>query len=512
MSGSPRPVSASQNGRRQSVLRNIVASYLTISVQLALGLVVTPLLLKGLGDERFGLLSVVIALAGYVGSLELGLGTATVRRVASEAAGDGRDLSNVVRTALVLYLVVGALGSAILLSVAVLLPRLLPDATGDASSARLALLAIGAGQVVALLLNTYPALLLGSGRGSILSYLGLGSSMVTGVVQVVAALTTHSLAAVAASGAVVAAANAVAVRALARRRVQGEVYEGRFCRSTALSLMGSGWRNAAIGLAATLAYGLDVTIAGSQVGLTAAAAYGVANRAAGSLVAVSSRLGEVLVPTFAHHGALDDKRTLLTLYQESVVAAWILCLPVGIAALGTAPELFRMWLGDPPAHAEDIFRVMIVSLLIAVPGSTAFLFLSGLDRLKAVVPTALASALVNLGLSLVLVQRVGLIGPALATLITALIYDCVVMPWFVARACDVRPSVMAAPWMFLLVPTAASCAVAVSSTGLGDSEAATLGRVTLTGSAFLITVLVTMGSQRRARYRGLVLRRQATPS
>src|SRR5579883_2040280 len=68
---------------------------------LVLGLFAVPYLIRYLGVERFGILSIAWAMLGYVGQFDLGLGRATTKYVAEcLGRGDGASLSGIFWTSL----------------------------------------------------------------------------------------------------------------------------------------------------------------------------------------------------------------------------------------------------------------------------------------------------------------------------------------------------------------------------------------------------------------------------
>lgn len=501
--------SASVNGQRRAMLRNVVASYSAFGVQFLIGIAFTPIILRGLGQRQFGLYTVLFSLAGYAGILELGLGTAILRQIARDATDSNASLVDVLRTSRFLYAVV-SIGAAVIVGVVtLLLPRIVNDPPPGAT---LVLLAIGASQILGLLLSTYTAVLIGLGRSDAMSYLGLLFTLLTAGLQITAVLATHSYIWVAGVSIGLMVAHAFLTRAVAKRLVQLPNEEGKVSRPLARSLLLSGWRNAAVGIAATLAYGLDVVIVSSALGLAAAAAYGIATRASGSLLSFTSRASETLVPTYAHHAALGERERLQRLYQESVNAAWIFALPLGIFVIAAAPDLLHFWLGSVPPGTAGVLRVLVITALVAVPGSNAFKFLSGTNDLSRVVFISLGTAVVNLGLGLVLVRTVGVTGPALATLVTSLIYDCVLMPRLVARACGIPGTALLREWTWLVPPSMVATSVAVSTGIWGGNFFVVVGRGLLIGSGFVAVATVSMGVERRARYGGLLrTRRGPTP-
>ena len=96
--------------------RSTLLSLLGQAVPLPVALVAIPLLIKGVGTDRFGVLTLAWALIGYLGLLDLGIGRALTKLVA-EKLGEGqeRQVPVLVWTSLLLMLVLGLVGMGALL-------------------------------------------------------------------------------------------------------------------------------------------------------------------------------------------------------------------------------------------------------------------------------------------------------------------------------------------------------------------------------------------------------------
>lgn len=490
----------SYNANTRVTLLNAAANYSSFIVQAALGIIITPLLLRGLGREQFGLWSVLLTVAGYVGALELGIGVATIRRVAALAANEDREeLRATLSTSLRLYVVVAALGAGLLVVFSLALPRFIE---GAGLQARLAVLVLGLSQLFTLICNIYPALLFGTGRFSALGAMGLGFFVVGTSAQAVIALTTHDVFAVACANAVVGVIQAIVTRHVAKRMVRlppGRVGQ-RFDRKVARGLISSGYKNALIGVAATASYSSDVLIVGALLSLEAAAAYGVATRAAGIVFSLASRGADVLVPTYAHHAEQADMQRLFFIYRQSVIASWLLAIPCGIVVITAAPGLLTIWLGDVPDGSVTVLQVLVATVVIAVPGSNAFKFFSGINRLSLVTVAALLAAVCNVALSVTLTKAVGLAGPALGTLITAVIYDVVVMPSYLCRICGVRWMSLVRGLAFFIPPLLMTASVGAVMSLADQGAVWTAARAVVLPAVFLVAAVISMGGQQRGQY------------
>ena len=107
--------------------RNTLLNFFGQAVPLVIGVITIPFIVRGLGTERFGLLSLSWVILGYFSIFDLGLGRATTKFVA-EALGKGESaqLPRLVWTAVTAQTILGFLGVLILLVITpVLVERVL---------------------------------------------------------------------------------------------------------------------------------------------------------------------------------------------------------------------------------------------------------------------------------------------------------------------------------------------------------------------------------------------------
>jgi O-antigen/teichoic acid export membrane protein len=97
------------------LVRNTGLSFIALVLPLPIAILTVPFLIRGLGTERFGLLSLAWSLIGYFNLFDLGLGRATTKFV-SEALGKDQleRIPHIIWTSLALQLAIGVFGAAVL--------------------------------------------------------------------------------------------------------------------------------------------------------------------------------------------------------------------------------------------------------------------------------------------------------------------------------------------------------------------------------------------------------------
>lgn len=105
-----------------SVVRNTLWNVLGTGLPIALALITIPILIHGLGTERFGVLAIAWVVLNYFGLFDLGLGRTTIRFLA-EALERGRfeEGRSLFWTALILNGLLGIVGASVLLMLAPLM-------------------------------------------------------------------------------------------------------------------------------------------------------------------------------------------------------------------------------------------------------------------------------------------------------------------------------------------------------------------------------------------------------
>lgn len=101
---------------RPSLIRNVLWNFGGQAIPIFAALACIPLLISGLGHERFGVLAIVWAIVGYLGFLDLGLGRALTKAVA-QGQGDSRAFQALASSGLLTTLLLGLCGGAFLMMI-----------------------------------------------------------------------------------------------------------------------------------------------------------------------------------------------------------------------------------------------------------------------------------------------------------------------------------------------------------------------------------------------------------
>ena len=121
------------SGLHRRLTLNSLSNLLRYGVLIVLSFILTPFVVRTLGDSLYGFWIILLSFVGYAGILELGVQTAVVKLVGQHrGAADAEKLSRLLGSAFVFFTVVGLLSALFL---AFVLPFLLPHLARHAPAA-----------------------------------------------------------------------------------------------------------------------------------------------------------------------------------------------------------------------------------------------------------------------------------------------------------------------------------------------------------------------------------------
>ncbi|HTR96259.1 MAG TPA: lipopolysaccharide biosynthesis protein [Candidatus Acidoferrales bacterium] len=400
---------------------------------LLLWLVLTPPLYRSLGVEGFAVWSLFFALTGYLGSLDLGLASATLRHVsASHARGDDRAAGGFATVSVLGYALLGLAWLAIL--------PLFREPALDFLHVPLAVrpgaeFAFTMGAVVFAMIgvtNTIVSVLQGYGRFDLANLTTMTVTFVQGGGIGVALWRGGGLEGVVGSTAIGwTTATFVGLVAL---RAGVPAFGWASPRVAGAQLAESVRFGAPLQLANMLAVAhqqLDKLLLARWVALAAVAPYELGLRIATSAATFPTLLLLALVPaSTALHTAGESER-LRELYRRAnrYVLAVAAIVTSGVVAGGG--RVLAAWLGHPDAPASLALRGLMLASFSALSAGMASATARGMGRTDLEAEYSGVALVVHIVLGLVLVRRWGLMG-ALVALVAG---NVIGGTWFIARVC-----------------------------------------------------------------------------
>lgn len=365
-----------------SLSRNALINLVGQGLPMLVALLAIPLLIAELGTERFGVLTLAWVMIGYLSLFDLGLGLALTKVVAEKlGAGREEDTPELVWTTLLLMVLLGVLGTAI---VSVIAPWIvqealqIPDALQPEALKVLFLLAFSLPWVISTAglrgvleanqrFDLVNAIRLPLG---VFTYLGplLVLPFLSGLVPIIAVLV---------GGRILAwlAHLLLCLRALPLLRQNFAI---RFGAAGPLLRFG-GWMTVSNVISPLMVY-FDRFFIGALVSMTAVAYYVTPYEAVTRLLLFPAALIGVLFPAFASSFPRDPNHTN-HLFDRGVRIIFVLVFPLALVLVTLSSEVLTLWLGsDVARNSTTVLQWLTVGVFINSLAQAPFAVLQGIGR------------------------------------------------------------------------------------------------------------------------------------
>jgi O-antigen/teichoic acid export membrane protein len=379
-------------------------------------LVAMPLLVRGLGDARFGILALTWATLGYFSLFDLGIGRAVTHAVA-DLVGRNRDseIGRVVWTSLATLVPVGIIGTSVIFAVAPWIVQLLtlpPSLYAETVLAfRIVAFAIPFVGIAAALRGVLEA----RQRFDAVNMLRVPHGLVTFLGPLAALPFSHSVVPAIAILTVSRALLCVAHFFVCLRYVP-EFGNSSFAwsRDAIRQLLSFGGWMTVSNIISPLMNTLDRFVVGAMLSVSVVTYYAAPSEAVTKMWLFTAALHPVFFPALATTGVREPRRTAALFDRLARVTFAGLFLPTVIAVL-LAPEILNVWLGPAFAlRSATVLQVLAIGVFVNTLGQAALTLVQSLGRPDITGKYHMAELPVYAAALWFLLPRFGILGAAFA--------------------------------------------------------------------------------------------------
>jgi O-antigen/teichoic acid export membrane protein len=387
----------------------------------------SPILVRGLGDRRYGLWSLVESVLAYLTLFDFGVAASVVRYVAKfEALRDRTNLNRVFSTSLCIFAVAGSCVLALSCGLAQVGPSVFsipPDLEGEM---QWMLRLLGINLTVGLVMSVFHAVLDGLGRYPTKVIIRISTTFLVriplflavvwsggGLIELAWAVTAchlidHGLIAVA------------AFRYLPQLRFSFALVDG----ATFRSIRGYSLDAFIALLAGRISFQTDAVVIGTSLHPEHITFFAVAARLVECCKDSIRVVTAVLTPAVSALEAQGNKQAIQRVLLESTRYVFWLILPVQIGLLVLGKLFLHLWIGAPyPDLSYPTLCILALPLAWNMSVSVSARILYGMGQLRWYARAVMIEAVANLVLSVALVRPLGIEGVAWGTAVPNLAFS-----------------------------------------------------------------------------------------
>lgn len=423
-------------------VRNVLSNWGAYFLALAINFFLSPFLVHHLGNEGYGVWTLIVSLTGYLGLLDLGVRGAVTRYVAKfHTSADHERSGAVASSAMVIF------GSAALIAVlvsvifAVLVINHLHIPPQYLMAARIVLVLTGLNIAVSLVNGVFGGIVVGLQRFDLMNGIEVSINLVRALCIVVALEFGFGIIVLACIQLAFTLVRWGANIALVRHLYPELQIRPFIIDRAGLKLIFSfSIFSFLMHVSGSLIYASDNIVVGAYLPVTAVTLYVIGGNLVEYARQLVSGISQTMTPLASSIEARRDPSQLQRLVLQSSRWSSMAILPVTCTFLLRGSSFIGLWMGAQYAGPSgQVLWVLSLTMIFWAANTTTAGILLGLSKHKPIVPALLAEGVCNLALSTFLVRRIGIIGVAWGTAVPSFATSLIFWPWYVQRALGIRP-------------------------------------------------------------------------
>lgn len=403
------------------LLVNTGSNLAVFFVSMVITFVLTPVLVRNLGKYDYGLWEMLTAVIGYAGMLELGLRPTVSRFTAKYHAGrDRAALRRLFSTALAFLTASGVVVACAFAAFGLLAAHVIAPEGASPAPYTIALLIVSAHVLAAFPGHVAESVLEGVQRYYLKNMVSI-VKMVLGCTLILTFINEENalilLAAVSAAG--LWLRNIVFFLLVAWEDRQSFRFSRKDCSWSELrELVAFGTKSLVQGISHRIETMTDSLVIGIMLGPAMVPLYSIPANLVQYLRNACSAMTHAFMPLFSRLSAEGETDRIRRIYVVSSKLMVGMVLPAGAGAILLGPPFLEIWIGPEIAeHSQVIILLLVAFLTLPFLNPFASRYLTAINRHGIFAVFSPVSAVLNLGLSILLVIKMGIIGAALASLI-----------------------------------------------------------------------------------------------
>lgn len=448
------PVDQNRVHRRLTV--NSISNVGRFAVLMAIAFFLTPFIVRTLGDSTYGFWVVLMSFLGYASILEMGVQPAVVKLVGQHrAVGQHERVRELVTTALVFFLSVGALVLLLFLTVLPLVVVRYVDGVDRIDHSRLLYLLIALDATFMYLNYLLTGILYGCQRYHVRNLIELAGWALNVVLIVLFLEDGRLLALMTAKVCMDTLVLLLSLVTIPRVYPELTVSIRAMRRSSFRDLMNFGGRVFLSATTTRLAFHAQPMIISTALNAAAAAFFAIPVKLVDYARQISWTLTASFMPMFSELESRNDHEALRSIYLDYSRYIFTIMLPLPTLLFVYGPDFVRLWIGpEYAAEGRVVIYLLTGSVLVESFQPLMWRFFLGVGSLNILVAVSAAVSALTIVASFLLVRVFGIGGVAFSLFLGAVMAQSMYLghaarylgiPWYSLLAqVNLRPLVAGA--------------------------------------------------------------------
>lgn len=417
--------------------RGIVLSYAYLAANLVVQLIYVPLLLSSIGREEYGLYQLVGSIMSYLATISGILSSGVGRYYCKyKAEGDQRGMDDTLAIARRMYWVISAVAFVVTIVLVPVTRAVYAHSFSELQLNEFSLMMVILAVNLVITLNNAinNAVLTANERFVFLKWIQI-ITLVLQPVAVLALVSVVSSSVVVASVALLMNCACIIGQRVYVKRILGVQFVFRgWNRSLARGLLSFSGAILLVTLADQIFWKTDQLIIGYVLGASSVAVYSVGASIFMNYMPLGSTVASVFLPRISEllYGSKDRQAVSDLFIRVGRISFYICCMVLGLyVAIGN--DFICLWVGSQYSEAFAISLVVMIPMTIDICQNLGLTIMQVENKYYFRGWVYLSVAVVNVVLTIALLNVLGLFGAALSTAIAMFVGNGLIMNWYYWR-------------------------------------------------------------------------------
>ena len=401
--------------RHETAIIDLATSALAWGWPMLLAFAATPYIVKGLGNDGYGIRGLVSSITGYFALLDLGLNGAVTKYLAEyRAKNDSKQITELLGTTLTTFTALGVVGGLVIFLLAEWFTKHL--FTIPPSYYREAVWAFrltGFGFFLSMLTWWGSSIAPGLQRFDVFNGISIGFGTLTTLGMVAAVMLGYGLIGVVIANLIANAAAAAAYWVSSRRLMPEIPIRFSFDREMFRRTFMFGIYMVAFRVFALLFSQLDSVMIGAWVGTAALTFYIVPQQVAQVVHGINGKMMQIIFPMASEFSAKGDKEKMDRLFVRGFNLSVVIGLAVAVPLAVVGGPLLRYWVSPEMAQNSTlVLDLLLVTFFLGGLTAMPANILSGVDSPQYITIGAIVSGVFGVIFYFLLIKPFGIAGVA----------------------------------------------------------------------------------------------------
>ncbi len=414
--------------RALKFIRGATMAYIAMGLSLAVGLLLTPITLKYIGKEQYGLWVIYGEILGYLGITDMGITNSVAMMVArSDIKTEIHRINRLISTAIVMQCIFAFILFAGGIAVSFYITDIFEISKNIYSIAIWSFLLAVMVRAIFMPIASVQGILRGLKEQALEHTVAILTLLLSGLCTVFFLYMDFGLFSLPLATLISAVTGFIVYLTKIKKLMPSiDIRIGHFDFSMLKSIFSFSFYLTLFGLSLNIIFQTDNIVIGRYIGLGMVTVYVITGKGYFMIYKIIGMYNNILRPFYAELHAKGENKKLEDIFLSSVKVTSSISLIAAVVYYYLNKEFVALWVGEDNFGGYYLTAVFaLLSFNHSIMKATG-VPLTGAMKMKEVSYVSMLEAIINLFLSITLAKHIGIVGVALGTLIAALLTSA----WF----------------------------------------------------------------------------------